>query len=186
MDEISRIFIALDNGNAQAASQLLPLVYDDLRRIAEQQMAEETPGQTLSATALVHEAYLRLVEPGDQLRWDHRGHFYFAAAEAMRRILIERARRKQSLKHGGQRKRLRVDDVSLGIHSPPDEILALDEALTELETHHQQAAELVKLRFYGGLSHQEAAETLGIGRRTADRLWVIARTWLYDRLSDDR
>ena len=147
---------------------------------------ERTPGQTLTATALVHEAYLRLVGPTDGDKWDHRGHFYFAAAEAMRRILIDRARSKQRLKRGGNLKRLKLDEVDLGIHSPPDEILALDEALTDLESHNPQAAELVKLRFFGGLGHQEAAEAMGIGRRSADGLWVIAKTWLFDRLSRDR
>lgn len=186
MDDVSRILGAVDRGEAQAASQLLPLVYNDLKRIAERHMAQEAPGQTLSATALVHEAYLRLVGPGDRNKWDHRGHFYFAAAEAMRRILIERARSKQRLKRGGQGKRLGLDDVTLGIHSPPEEILGLDEALTDLESHNQQAAELVKLRFFGGLGHQEAAEVLGIGRRTADGLWIIAKTWLYHRLTGDR
>jgi RNA polymerase sigma factor (TIGR02999 family) len=185
MDDVSRILAAVDSGDAQAASQLLPLVYDDLKRIAERHMAQEKPGQTLSATALVHEVYLRLVGPDDRRKWDHRGHFYFAAAEAMRRILIERARSKQRLKRGGQWKRLAVDDATLGIDSCPDEILALDEALKDLESHNQKAAELVKLRFFGGLGHQEAAEALGIGRRTADGLWVVAKTWIYDRLSGD-
>jgi RNA polymerase sigma factor (TIGR02999 family) len=185
MDDVSRITTAIDNGDAQAASQLLPLVYDDLRRLAAQRMAEETPGQTLSATALVHEAYVRLIAPDVGAQWKHRGHFYFAAAEAMRRILIERARSKQSQKRGGQKKRLQMDELTLGIDSPGDDILALSQALTEFEAQYPQAAQLVKLRFFGGLGHLEAAEAMEVGRRTADRLWVIARTWLYNRLSDD-
>jgi RNA polymerase sigma factor (TIGR02999 family) len=184
MNEVSRILTAAENGDPQAASQLLPLVYDELRRLARQRMARETPGQSLTATALVHDAYLRIVAPGNRQQWEGRGQFFAAAAEAMRRLLIERARRKRSTKHGGQNQQINIDHVRLGIESPGDDILALDEALQELESHDQQAADLVKLRFFAGLGHQEAAQALGIGRRTADRLWVAARAWLYQRLSD--
>ena len=184
MDEVSRIFSDIDRGDPRAASRLLPLVYDELRRLAGQWMARESPGQTLTATALVHDAYLRLVAPGNREEWENLGQFFSAAAEAMRRILIEKARRKQSVKHGGERKRINLDAVTLGVESPADDILALDEALRELEGHDRQSADLVKLRFFGGLGHQQAAQALGISRRTADRHWVVARAWLYDRLSD--
>lgn len=184
MDEVNRILTDIDRGDPKAASRLLPLVYDELRRLAGQRMARESPGQTLTATALVHDAYLRLVAPGNRQEWENRGQFLAAAAEAMRRILIERARKKQSVKYGGERKRINLDAVTLGVESPADDILALDEALRELEGHDRQAADLVKLRFFGGLGHQEAARVLGIGRRTADRHWVVARAWLYDRLSN--
>jgi len=184
MDEVSRIFSDIDRGDPRAASRLLPLVYDELRRLAGQWMARESPGQTLTATALVHDAYLRLVAPGNREEWENLGQFFSAAAEAMRRILIEKARRKQSVKHGGERKRINLDAVTLGVESPADDILALDEALRELEGHDRQSADLVKLRFFGGLGHQQAARALGISRRTADRHWVVARAWLYDRLSD--
>ena len=132
----------------------------------------------------MHDAYLRLIEPGNRKEWSGRGQFFAAAAEAMRRILIERARRKKSAKHGGQRNRINFDNITLGIDSPGDDILAIDDAIRELKGHDQQTADLVVLRFFGGLGHQEAAHALGISRRKADRLWVVARAWLYDRLSD--
>ena len=184
MDDVSRILAAVDSGDAQAASQLLPLVYDDLKRIAERHMAQEKPGQTLSATALVHEVYLRLVGPDDRRKWDHRGHFYFAAAEAMRRILIERARSKQRLKRGGQWKRLAVDDATLGIDSCPDEILALDEALSRLAAHRPKAASLVSLRYFAGLTMEQAAASLGVSLRTAERNWTYAKAWLLEAMTD--
>ena len=184
MNEVSRILIAVENGNEQAASRLLPLVYDELRMLATQRMARENPGQTLTATALVHDAYLRLIEPGNRKEWAGRGQFFAAAAEAMRRILIDRARKKKSVKHGGQQNRINFDDITLGIDSQGDDILAIDNAIRELESHDRQTADLVVLRFFGGLGHQEAAHALGISRRKADRLWVVARAWLYDRLSD--
>jgi RNA polymerase sigma factor (TIGR02999 family) len=180
MTEVTRILSAIEQGDPSAAEQLLPLVYDELRKLAASRLAHEKPGQTLQATALVHEAYLRLV--GDQ-RFDSRGHFFAAAAEAMRRILVESARRKATAKRGANVLRLDVDPVSLADVGREAELLALDDALTELERHDPQAASLVKLRYFAGLSHQEAAQTLGVGRRAADRLWALARAWLYERLS---
>src|SRR5262249_39155298 len=161
---------------------LLPLVYDELRRLAARQLAGEAPGQTLQPTALVHEAYLRLVRPGAEPHWDSRRHFFAAAAEAMRRILIERARRKATRKRGGGGRRLRVEALELAAEARSHDLLALDEALTDLEHPAPQAAQLVKLRSFAGLTHQGAAEVLGIGRRAADRLWALARAWLYQRL----
>jgi RNA polymerase sigma factor (TIGR02999 family) len=184
MNDVTRILAAIEQGDHQAAERLLPLVYDELRKLAAHKLAQEKPGQTLQATALVHEAYLRLVGDPEGQGWDNRGHFFAAAAEAMRRILVERARRRAALKHGGRCQRLDLDGLVLT--SPgddrPEELIALDEALAELERHDEQAARLVKLRFFAGLSHQQAAEALGIGRRGADRLWALARAWLYQRL----
>ena len=166
MSDVTRILSAIEQGDPHAAEQLLPLVYDELRKLAAQRLAQEKPGQTLQATALVHEAYLRLVDAEKVQRWDSRGHFFGAAAEAMRRILVESARRKQSVRHGGGRQRL-----------------DLDEALTRLAEADPTAAELVKLRYFAGLSIPQAAEALGIGARSADRLWAYARAWLRDALS---
>jgi RNA polymerase sigma factor (TIGR02999 family) len=183
MSEVTRILSAIDQGDSKAAAQLLPLVYDELRRLAAQKLAQERPGQTLEATALVHEAYLRLVD-GDEARpWNSQGHFFAAAAEAMRRILIEQARRKHADKHGGGRTRVAMPEELPGPESGSADLVALDEALTLLERHDPDAARLVKLRYFAGLSHQEAAEALGISRGAADRLWVLARTWLFRRLS---
>src|SRR4051812_42962746 len=184
MTEVTRILSALQHGDHCAADQLMPLVYKELRKLAAQRLAREAPGQTLQATALVHEAYLRLVGDAEGRGWQSRGHFFAAAAEAMRRILVERARRRVAQKHGGRSQRLDLDGLDLA--SPgddrPEELIAIDEALAELERHDEQAARLVKLRFFAGLSHQQAAEALGIGRRAADRLWALARAWLYQRL----
>ena len=185
MNEVTRILNAVENGNPQAASRLLPLVYEELRQLAAQRMTRESPGHTLTATALVHDVYLRLVEPGNRQEWESRSQFFAAAAEAMRRILIDRARKKRAVKHGGQKRRLDIENITLGVVSPGEDILALDDAIRELEQHDEQTASLVKLRFFGGLGHQEAAEVLGIGRRTADRLWVTARAWLFQRLSEE-
>jgi RNA polymerase sigma factor (TIGR02999 family) len=162
---------------------LLPLVYDEMRKLAAQKLAQEKPGQTLQATALVHEAYIRLVDVEQAQPWDSRGHFFAAAAEAMRRILVERARRKQSQKHGGDWKRIELNEAELASQQRADEMLAIDEALDELQQHDAQAAALVKLRFFAGFGHQEAAEMLGITRRTADRLWATARAWMYARIN---
>ena len=185
MTELTGILRRIERGDAQAADQLLPLVYNELRQLAALRLAREKPGQTLQATALVHEAYLRLVgadDPGQA--WDGRGHFFAAAAEAMRRILIENARRKAAIKHGGQARRVELDEnLAVGEH-PHHELLALDEALAEFEQHDQQAAQLVKLRYFAGLTHQQAAEMLGITRRAADRLWTLARAWLHQRLQE--
>jgi RNA polymerase sigma factor (TIGR02999 family) len=187
MSDVTRLLSAAEQGDPGAAAQLLPLVYDELRRLAAQRLTQEQPGQTLQATALVHEAYLRLLG-GDEppAHWDGRGHFFAAAAEAMRRILIDRARQRATAKHGGRRQRLDLDQLALddGTDRAHDDLLALDEALTELEQHDPRAARLVKLRFFAGRQHQEAAAALGISRRAADRLWTLARAWLFQRLQD--
>ena len=183
MSEVTRILSAIEQGDPRAAEQLLPLVYDELRKLAAQKLAHEKPGQTLQATALVHEAYVRLVDGKRDQHWNSRGHFFTAAAEAMRRILIESARRKHADKRGGRRQRVDLpEDVAAPV-SPSDDLLALDEAVSRLERHAPDAAGLVKLRYFAGLSHQDAAEALGISRGTADRLWVLARTWLFRQLS---
>src|SRR2546430_820866 len=169
MSDVTRILSAIEQGDVHAAEQLLPLVYDELRKLAAQKMAQEKPGQTLQPTALVHEAYLRLVGKGEERHWDSRGHFLAAAAEAMRRILIERARHKVTLKRGGEGRRLDLDKIQPACDDRAHELLVLDEAISDLERHDAQAALLVKLRYYGGLSHQQAAEALGVGRRAADR-----------------
>ena len=185
MTEVTRILSAIEQGDPSAAEQLLPLVYDELRRQAAQRLAHEAPGQTLQATALVHEAYLRLVETDQAQQWTSRGHFFAAAAEAMRRILVERARSKRRIKRGGGARRLELDEHLLVADDRADELLAVHEALVELERYDVQAAALVKLRFFAGLEHQEAADLLGLGRRAADRLWLLARTWLYRALAED-
>jgi RNA polymerase sigma factor (TIGR02999 family) len=189
MSEVTRILDAIGRGEPEAAGRLLPVVYQELRRLAVQRLALERPGQTLQATALVHEAYLRLVGDGDP-RWNGRGHFFAAAAEAMRRILVENARRRKRLRHGGGRKRIDLD-AALELHQPadagrsPDDLLALDEALTRLAALNPVRAELVKLRFFAGLTTAEAAEALGISVATAERYWTFARTWLYVELSGE-
>jgi RNA polymerase sigma factor (TIGR02999 family) len=182
MNEVTRILSAIEDGDPSAADQLLPLVYEELRMLAAQKLAHEKPGQTLEATALVHEAYLRLVDVNKTPRWDSRRHFFAAAAEAMRRILIEGARRKQTEKHGGQRQRTNLEDVEAFAHSRSIDVLALDEALTKLAAEDPIKAQLVSLRYFTGLSVQEAADTLGVSRATADRYWSYARTWLYCEL----
>ena len=190
MSEVSRILSALDQGDPQAASQLLPLVYDELRQLAAQKLAHETPGQTLQPTALVHEAYLRLVaspqgERQEEPSWDSRGHFFAAAAEAMRRILVESARRKKRAKHGGGRQRVDLDDQDVPVRPPPDEILALDAALTRLGEEDPEAARVVQLHFFAGLSIEKAAEALGVSRATAYRQWNYARAWLRCAIGGD-
>jgi RNA polymerase sigma factor (TIGR02999 family) len=183
MADITRILSAIEHGNASAAEQLLPLVYEELRRLAAQRMAQEAPGQTLQATALVHEAYVRLVD-GEQARhWNSSGHFFGAAAEAMRRILVEQARRKASLKAGGGVERIDLGEVALSDAGSAVDLLDLDDALTELEQEEPQKAELVKLRFFAGLSLEECAASLGISETTAKRYWAYARAWLYGRIS---
>src|SRR5262249_6506707 len=178
---------AIEQGDPQAAAQLLPLVYDELRQLAARKLAQERPGQTLQATALVHEAYLRLLagteeESAAGRHWCSRRHFFAAAAEAMRRILLDRARDKRRLKRGGGWRRLRLDQIDLPSAESPDDFLALDEALAKLAQEDPLCAELVKLRFFAGLTLEQAAETLGIPRRTADRYWAFARSWPYDEL----
>jgi RNA polymerase sigma factor (TIGR02999 family) len=183
MSDVTRILSAIDQGDPHAAAQLLPLVYDELRQLAAAKLAQERPGQTLDATALVHEAYLRLVDGDQAQHWNGRGHFFAAAAEAMRRILVEQARRKQAIKHGGQAQRCDLNDHLPAPDAESDDVLALDEALTQLEANDPDAAKLVKLRFFARLSHQEAAAVLGLSRRAADRQWALARAWLFRHLS---
>jgi RNA polymerase sigma factor (TIGR02999 family) len=178
MSEVTRILSAIEEGHAQAAEQLLPLVYDELRRLAAAKLAQEKPGQTLQATALVHEAYLRLVDVEQVQKWDSRGHFFAAAAEAMRRILIEQARRKKSRKRGGHLNRVELNE-EFTRDASPDLLVALDDALAKLAREDPVKAELVKLRCFAGLSHQDAAAALGISRPTADRYWAYAKTRLY-------
>ena len=183
MADLTQILNAIEQGDPHAAAQLLPLVYDELRQLAAQKLAQEKPGQTLQATALVHEAYLRLVDADQASQWNSRGHFFAAAAEAMRRILVEQARRKQADKHGGGRLRVDLPAALAAPEARADDLVALDEALSQLERHDPDAARLVKLRYFAGLSHQEAAEALGISRGAADRLWALARAWLFRQLS---
>jgi RNA polymerase sigma factor (TIGR02999 family) len=179
MSDVSRILSAIEHGEAHRAEELLPLVYAELRKLAAQKLAYERPGQTLQATALVHEAYLRLVEGAQPQSFNTRGHFFAAAAEAMRRILVEHARRKKSLKRGGAQERVRLDAAVLVSEIPSDDLLALDEALEKFAKEDAKKAELVKLRYFAGLSVQEAADLLGISRATADRYWAYAKVWLY-------
>ena len=177
MNGVTQILSAIEQGDPHAAEQLLPLVYDELRTLAAQKLARETPGQTLQATALVHEAYLRLVDTQQAPHWNSRGHFFGAAAEAMRRILVERARHKQTIKAGGDRHREPLQDIAAAGGLDID-LLALDEALTKLEAQEPRKAQLVKLRFFAGLTVDEAAEALGIASTTADNDWAYARCWL--------
>jgi RNA polymerase sigma factor (TIGR02999 family) len=184
---MNRVLGAVVRGEPRAAEELLPLVYDELRRLAAAHLAREAPGQTLSATALVHEAYMRLVGVDPKKDWDGRRHFFAAAAEAMRRILIDAARRKRTARHGGGLKRLPLDEDRAGLAAPePDErILALDEALTRLAAEDSAKAELVRLRLYAGLGQDEAAAALGLSRATAARYWAYARAWLFDAIEGD-
>jgi RNA polymerase sigma factor (TIGR02999 family) len=178
MNDVTRILSAVEHGDPTAAEQLLPLVYDELRRLAARRLARESPGQTLQATALVHEAYLRVVGSDDGRGWDSRGHFFAAAAEAMRRILVENARRRGRQKRGGGRGRAELLEADLAVDDPPDEVLAVDEALERLAAEDRQAAELVKLCYFAGLSVEEAAQALGLSRATAYRRWTYARAWV--------
>jgi RNA polymerase sigma factor (TIGR02999 family) len=185
--DVTRILSAIEQGDTHAAEQLLPLVYEELRKLAAQKMAQEAPGQTLQATALVHEAYLRLVDAEKAQRWDSRGHFFAAAAEAMRRILVEQARRRQSQKRGGQKRRVMLDDFAdppPGGEAVQDDLLALDQALALLEVEDPGKAQLVKLRYFAGLTLEETAQSLGISVATAKRHWVYARAWLYGRIAE--
>jgi RNA polymerase sigma factor (TIGR02999 family) len=197
MSDVTRILCAIEQGDPHAAERLLPLVYDELRKLAAQKLAHEKPGQTLVATALVHEAYIRLVTPSKNpkseirnpksergVHWSGRAHFFAAAAEAMRRILIDNARRKRRPVHGGDRKRVDLDSA-LSLAADKDDLVALDEALTKLAAEEPAKAELVKLRYFAGLSMEEAAGCLGISLATAKRYWVVARAWLFAALSDD-
>jgi RNA polymerase sigma factor (TIGR02999 family) len=183
MTDLTKNLLAIEQGDARAAEQLLPLVYDELRKLAAQRLSREKPGQTLQATALVHEAYLRLVGGHEVQHWSSRGHFFAAAAEAMRRILVDQARRKEARKHGGGQLRIDLAEGLAVAQVRSDDLVALDEALSRLERHDPDAARLVKLRYFAGLSHQDAAEALGISRGAADRLWTLGRAWLYRQLS---
>jgi RNA polymerase sigma factor (TIGR02999 family) len=185
MNDVTRILSAIEQGDPKAAGELLPLVYDELRRFARQRLAREQPGQTLQGTALVHEAYLRLVTGDAAQRWESRGHFFAAAAEAMRRILVDNARRKAAEKRGGPRERQELADVDVAAPVPPEDLLALDEALAKLEAHDPDKARLVKLRYFAGLSEEEAARALGISRTTAHRHWRYAKVWLLNELGDE-
>jgi RNA polymerase sigma factor (TIGR02999 family) len=182
MSNVTCILNAIESGDPKAADQLLPLVYEELRRLAAARMAKELPGQTLQPTSLVHEAYLRLVG-NQQQQWAGRGHFFGAAAEAMRRILIERARRKRALRHGGAWRRLETTGFELAAETTPDELLAVNEALEKFALEQKEKAELVKLRYFAGLTLEEAAEALGISPATAKRWWAYSRAWLYRELS---
>src|SRR4051794_2888547 len=185
MSDVTRILSAIEQGDPSAAAQLLPLVYDELRKLAAERMAQEKPGQTLQATALVHEAFLRLVDVEQAQHWNSRGHFFAAAAEAMRRILVEGARKRGRLKRGGDRQRLDLEALQLSVHGVADELLALDEALTAFAQKHPAKAELVTLRYFAGLTVAAAAQALGISTSTADRHWTYARAWLYRRIVGD-
>jgi len=185
MNDLSQLLEAVGRGKAQASEQLLPLLYQELRRLAATLLAQEPPGHTLEATALVHEAYVRLVAGGAGQQWNHRGHFFAAAAEAMRRILVEKARRRLSVKHGGEQQRIEMDDERLVCSVPAEQLIALAEALDRFAQVEPDKAQLVKLRFFAGLSIEEAAEVLGISRATASRHWTYARAWLYHAVSDE-
>lgn len=178
MHDVTQILNQIESGDPSAAEQLLPLVYDELRKLAAARMANENPGQTLQATALVHEAYLRLVDGENSRKWDSRGHFFAAAAEAMRRILVDQARRKEGPKAGGRHQRVELSGVDPEIHDRHIDILALNETLDRLEAHDPRAAQLVKLRFFAGLTRQQAAESLGVSVATADNDWAYAKGWL--------
>jgi RNA polymerase sigma factor (TIGR02999 family) len=184
MSDVTGILSAIEQGDPHAAEQLLPLVYDELRRLAAQKLAQEKPGQTLQATALVHEAYLRLVDVDRVPHWDSRAHFFAAAAEAMRRLLIDQARRKRRPKHGGGRGRVSLGEALCLQDAPDDNLLALDEALQKLARAEPAKAELVKLHYFAGLSLEEAGRALGIAHRTAKRHWAYARAWLYAAICD--
>lgn len=181
MSDVTRLLSEIDSGDPHAAEQLLPLVYDELRKLAAAKLAQEKPGQTLQATALVHEAYLRLV---DSRTWEGRGHFFAAAAEAMRRILVEAARKRKRHRHGGGRRRVGLQEGASIVESPPDDLLALDEALARLAACEPAKAELVKLRYFAGLSIDEAADVMRISRTTAKRYWAVARAWLLAEIDD--
>jgi RNA polymerase sigma factor (TIGR02999 family) len=184
MSDVTRILNAIEHGDEKASSKLLPLVYEELRLLAAQKMSQEKPGQTLQATALVHEAYIRLVE-GTNQNWNSRAHFFKAAAEAMRRILVENARRKSRLKRGGDRQKVELKEAILAIENPSDDLLALDEALTKLSVEEPSVADLVKLRYFAGLTIDQVAEIQGISRRSVIDHWAYARSWLTREVSKD-
>ena len=184
MSEVTRVLSAIEGGDPHAAEQLLPLVYDELRQLAAQQLAQEKPGQTLEATALVHEAYVRLVDADKAQHWNSRGHFFTAAAQAMRRILVENARRKKRIKHGGDLNRVEIEMANLPTRMST-ELLALDEALEMLKQEDPVKAQLVTLRYFGGMTIEQASQVLNISRVTAHRYWTYARAWLHQRITGD-
>jgi RNA polymerase sigma factor (TIGR02999 family) len=185
MSDVTRLLDAAATGDTQAAAKLLPLVYDELRKLAAAKMVAEAPGQTLQATALVHDAYLRLVDGDKDQLWNSRGHFFAAAAEAMRRILVDQARKKKSRKHGGKFERVSLEDVEIGAPEPAVDLIAVNDALEKFERLDKAAADLVKLRYYAGLTLSQAADTLGISSSTADRQWAYARAWLHSELKEN-
>jgi len=192
MNEVTQILSAIEQGDPHAADQLLPLVYEELRKLAAQKLAQEKPGQTLEATALVHEAYLRLVAPASgaasarrKQHWNSRAHFFAAAAQAMRRILVENARRKKRIKHGGDRERAGIELANLPTRMSSDELVALDEALEKLQKRDPPKAQLVILRYFGGMTIEQAAEMLNISRVTAHRYWTYARAWLHQQITGE-
>jgi len=185
MSDATLILNAVNRGESQAWEQLLPLVYDELRKIAAARMAREAPGQTLQPTALVHEAWLRMIKDEDQT-WQNRVFFFHAAAEAMRRILIENARRKSALKHPGGQQRLNIEDLELSTSLPEEKALLVNAALEQLEQVHPERAKIVVLKYFGGMTNEEVARTLGIGERTVYRHWLLAKVWLFDKLSDGK
>jgi RNA polymerase sigma factor (TIGR02999 family) len=185
MSEVMHILSAIEQGDPHAAEQLLPLVYDELRQLAAARLGQEKPGQTLQATALVHEAFLRLVGTAQDQSWDSRGHFFAAAAEAMRRILLNRARAKKRIKRAGGRRHVDLDQVEIALDTNDEQLIALDEALAQLAVEDPEAARLVDLRFFAGLTLKDAAASLGLALRTAERQWAYARAWLYARLRQD-
>jgi RNA polymerase sigma factor (TIGR02999 family) len=182
MNDVTRILSEIERGDSHAAERLLPLVYDELRKLASRRLAHEKPGQTLQATALVHDAYLRLVDVKEPEHWQGRGHFFAAAAEGMRRILVDAARRKRRPKHGGDRRRVDEDEAGEAIAPPVEDLLALNDALDKLAAEDKVSADLVKLKFFAGLSLTESAEILGLSSRTADRRWAYARAWLHQEM----
>jgi RNA polymerase sigma factor (TIGR02999 family) len=182
MSNVTQLLKAIDEGDPRVADQLLPLVYEELRKLAAARMAQEKPGHTLQPTALVHEAWIRLVDPADQKTWNGRSHFFGAAAEAMRRILVESARRKARLRHGGDMQRADVDQIDIAAPTSDDRLVQVSEALDELEQEAPEAARIVKLRYFAGLTQEQVAETLGISLRTAERQWTWAKAWLFQRI----
>lgn len=186
MSDVTRILSQIESGDPSAAELLLPLVYDELRKLAAAKLAHEKPGQTLQATALVHEAYLRLVDVGNVMHWNSRAHFFGAVAEAMRRILVENVRRRSSLKRGGGLRQVSLDDDEFALDGRPEELLTLDAAFDRLALQDSAKAELVKLRFFAGMTSQEAAQVLGISVTTADRYWTYARAWLQREIVESR
>jgi len=185
MTQVTRILSAIEQGDSHAAEQLLPLVYDELRKLAARKLAREKPGQTLDATALVHEAYVRLVDTEKDQHWNSRGHFFAAAAQAMRRILVESARRKSRIKHGGDRERAEIELANLPTRMSSDELVALDEALEKLKQQDPAKAQLVTLRYFGGMTIEQAAQVLSISRVTAHRYWTYARAWLHQQITGE-